>query len=327
MSAINVFAERNSGQRTPLATRQGWGAIRRLALEADAALDAFLVRSIVLTPDKLEIQFRKVKVGGTSVVEIMPGFDSAPERWLEFFDKAPSVPEHFNIPTQAGAVHIALTEPVRAVLREIKRLPGRRATGARAEAFLFNPFATLGDVSADVIDAEQFAAAKQSAGVSFERFRPFFDRDVTGYPGVVGIEIDTPRGELLRRAFASDDDLQKFIAGLKHRLQQGLQLFAWQEFEFDLDGSAGEYLAALQAALDERTRPPVVIHHDRVFDLSSYYDRVVGVGKAEPFISAYIVKKADPWQRSMQNSRSPRRQQRRLCAPAYGPQRHANTAP
>ena len=293
MSAIDAFASRAVDQRTPQATRRGWGKIRRLALDADASLDDFLVRSVVLTPDKLDIQFRKVKVGGTSVVELMPGFDSAPERWLEFFDKAPSIPEHFNIPTQAGAIHVALSEPVRAVLREIRRLPGRRATGARAEALLLNPFAALGDVSGDVIDTEQFVAAKQSAGVAFERFRPYFDRDATGYPGVVGIEIDTPGGELLREAFASDDDLQKFTTGLKHRLQQGLQLFAWQEFEFELDGDVGDHLAALQAALDERTKPPVVIHHDRVFDLSSYYDRVVGLGEAEPFISAYIVKKSD----------------------------------
>lgn len=293
ISAIDAFADRAGDQCSPQSTRRGWGSIRRLALDADAVLDDFLVRSIVLTPDKLDIQFRKVSVGGTSVVEIVPGFDSAPERWLEFFDKAPSIPEHFNIPTQAGAIHVALSEPVRTVLREIKRLPGRRASGARAEAFLLNPFSALGDVGGDVIDAEQFVAAKESAGVAFERFRPYVDRDATGYPGAVGIEIDTPGGELLRHAFVSDDDLQKFTSGLKHRLQQGLQLFAWQEFEFELDGDAGDHLAALQSALDERTKPPVVIHHDRVFDLSSYYDRVVGVGEAEPFISAYIVKKSD----------------------------------
>jgi len=293
VSVVDAFATRAVDQRTAQATRRGWGSIRRLALDADAALDDFLVRSIVVTPDKLDIQFRRINVGGTSVVEIMPGFDSAPERWLEYFDKAPSIPEHFNIPTQAGAVHVALSEPVRAVLREIKRLPGRRATGARAEAFLVNPFAALGDASGGVVDAEQFVAAKQSAGVAFERFRPYVDRDATGYPGVVGIEIDTPSGELLRHAFVSNDDLQKFTTGLKHRLQQGMQLFAWQEFEFELDGDAGDHLVALQAALDERSKPPVVIHHDRVFDLSSYYDRVVGVGEAEPFISAYIVKKSD----------------------------------
>lgn len=293
LCAVNAFAQRSPDQRSPQQTRRGWGVIRRLAVEADAALDEFLIRSIILTPDKLDIQFRKVDVGGTSIVEIVPGFDGAPERWIESFDKAPSVPEHFNIPTQAGAVHVALSVPVRAVLREIKRLPGRRAAGARAEAFLLNPFSALGDQAAEVIDAEQFAAAKQTAGVSFERFRPFVERDSTGYSGVVGIEIDTPDGELLRRVFSSDEDLQKFVAGLSHRLRQGLQLYAWQEFEFELDGDATAHLAVLQSALDERTKPPVVIHHDKVFDLSSYYDRVVGVGKAEPFISAYIVKKSD----------------------------------
>ena len=95
------------------------------------------------------MQFRKTSVGGTTVVEVIPGFDGAPERWLEFFDKAPSVPEYYNIPTEAGAVHIALSEPVRAVLSEVKRLHGRRAAGARAEAFLLNPIAAFGDVAAE----------------------------------------------------------------------------------------------------------------------------------------------------------------------------------
>ena len=41
--------------------------------------------------------------GDTPVVEIIPSFDGAPERWLEHFDKAIAVPEHFNVPTAAGA--------------------------------------------------------------------------------------------------------------------------------------------------------------------------------------------------------------------------------
>src|SRR5262249_19023642 len=151
---------RTDAQRTPHDTRRRWGVVRRLAIDADAILDDFLVRSIVVTPQKLDVQFRRARVGNNSVVEIMPTFEGAPERWLEFFDKAPPVGEHLNTRTKAGAVHIGLTEPVRAVLREIKRLPGRRVAGVRAEAFVRNPFAALGDSAAEVIDADQFAAAR-----------------------------------------------------------------------------------------------------------------------------------------------------------------------
>jgi HJR/Mrr/RecB family endonuclease len=291
--AIEEMEARTDAQRTPHDTRRRWGVVRRLAIDADAVLDDFLVRSIVVTPQKLDIQFRRAHVGDNSVVEIMPTFEGAPQRWLEFFDKVPSVGEHFNIPTQVGAVHVVLTEPVRAVLREIKRLPGRRVAGVRAEAFLRNPFAALGDAAAEVIDADQFAAAKQDANIRFERFRPIVEHDVTGFPAVVGIDIDSQDGETHRRTFETDDDIRRFVDGLRERLHAGLQLYAWQEFELELDGDARGHLEALQAALSERSKPSIVIHHDQVFDLSSYYDRVIGVGEAEPFISAYIVKKSD----------------------------------
>jgi hypothetical protein len=245
-----------------------------------------------VTPEKLDIDFRKTNVGGTTVVEINPSFDGAPERWLEFFDKAQSIPAHFNIPTSTGAVHVALSDPVRSVLRQIKGLPGRRAAGPRAEAFLLNPFAALGDDAAQVIDVDQFSAAKERAGIQFERFRPLIIKDAVGYPGEVGIEIDTPNGDVVRRTFASDDQLHAFVTGLQARLQQGLQLFAWQDFEFELDGDAQSHLQTWMAALEARSKPPILVQHDRIFDLSSYYNRVVGIGESQPFISAYIVKKS-----------------------------------
>lgn len=293
LDAIARFAARSTEDRVPAVTRRHWGVIRRLAIDAEATLDDFLVRSVVLTPEMLDIQFRRTEVGGTTVLEIIPGFDGEPEHWLQHFDKAIEVPEHFNIPTNAGAVHVALSAPVRSVLREIKRLPGRRAAGPRAEAMLLNPVAALGDDAAQVIDIEQFAAAKRLAGIQFERFRPVVLRDAAGYPGEIGIDIDTTDGNSTRRMFASDQEAEEFTTALEHRLKNELQLLAWQEFEFELDGDAPRHVAELRAALDTRNKPPVSIHHDRVFDLTVYYDRVVGIGESQPFISAYIVKKSD----------------------------------
>jgi SNF2-related domain/Restriction endonuclease/Helicase conserved C-terminal domain len=293
LEAITAFDDRSVAEREPKQTRRHWGNIRRLALEADAVLDDFLVRSVVVTPETLDIEFRKITLGGTNVVEIIPGFDGAPARWLEAFDKATGIPEHFNIPTPDGAVHVVLSAPVRSVLGQIKKLPGRRAAGERAEAFLLNPIAALGEDAIKVIDPAQFQAAKERAGIQFERFRPRIVRDALGYPGEVGIEIDTPQGDAITRHFSDNEQLAEFIKGLQNRLERGLQLFAWEEFEFALDGSAKDYLAALKSALDDRLKLPMVIQHDQIHNLSTYYDRIVGIGEAQPFISSYIVKKSD----------------------------------
>lgn len=291
LNAVDAFRARPAKDRQPAATRRQWGSIRRLAVEAAAGLDDFLVRSIVVTPEKLDVDFRRARVAGSTVVEIAPGFEGAPDRWLEHFDRSHGVPDHFNIPTPDGAIHVALSEPVRKVLGEIKRLPGRRIAGPRAEAFLFNPVSALGELATDVIDLDQFSVAKERAGIKFEKFRPAILKDALDYPFEIGIDIDTIDGNCERRIFASNDVLRDFVTALKHRLAQGLQLLAWEDFEFELDGNAHRHLEELTAALDERLRPPITVHHDHIFDLSTYSDRVCGIGEAEPFMSAYIVKR------------------------------------
>jgi len=292
LNALAAFDARPSEGQTPTATRRYWGQIRRLAVEANAVLDNFLVRSVVVTPEILDIGFRRVQIGGTPIVEILPGFEDAPERWLEVFDQWDTVPPHINIPTAQGAVHIAFTEPVRSVLSEIKRLPGRRATGARAEAFILNPIAALGDDAAKVINIDQFLAARDRAKIQFEKFRPVILRDAAAYPGDVGIDIDLPDGDTVRRMFTESRELEAFVTALDQRLRKQLQLFSWQEFEFELDGDSSRHLADLRDALAARSNP-TLIRYDRVYDLSCYYDRVMGIGESQPFLSAYIVKKSD----------------------------------
>lgn len=292
LSALAIFDARPPEDRNPATTRRHWGQIRRLAVEANAVLDNFLVRSIAVTPETLDIGFRRVQIGGTSVVEIQPSFENAPERWLEVFDQWDKVPRYINIPTPQGAVHVTFTEPVRSVLREIKRLPGRRAAGARAEAFILNPIAALGDDAAKVIDVDQFTAARDRAGIQFEKFRPIILRDAAGYPGDVGIEIDLPDGDTVRKMFADTLEFHAFVTALDERLQKQLQLFSWREFEFELDGDSPHHLADLQDALTAR-KNPTIIRYDRIYDLSSYYDRIIGIGESQPFLSTYIVKKSD----------------------------------
>ena len=61
-------------------------------------------------------------------------------------------------------MQILITPQIRTVLGEIKRMPGRRIAGARAEAFLLNPYSALGPDATQVLDEDQLSEAKASGG-------------------------------------------------------------------------------------------------------------------------------------------------------------------
>jgi hypothetical protein len=136
---INAFQHRAETDRTDLFHRRQWGIIRQAALAANARLDDFLYRTVVITPEKLTIGLRHTEVGGTRVVEVSPGFTGAPENWLEAFDNRRDVPNRYDFPTPEGILQVLVTPEVQTVLRQIKRLDRRRVAGSRAEAFAVNP--------------------------------------------------------------------------------------------------------------------------------------------------------------------------------------------
>jgi hypothetical protein len=92
LTEVIRFARRTADQRDDLTHRQAWGRIRKLSLISNARLDDFLYRSVVLTPEKLEIGIRKsVHVADDNVIEIEPGFAGAPGDWLSRFDNSQEV--------------------------------------------------------------------------------------------------------------------------------------------------------------------------------------------------------------------------------------------
>ena len=273
---VSAFNRRTDAERNDTFQRQQWGRIRRAALEARAELGDFLRQTVVLTPDKLKLHLRKTAVSDTTVTEVQPTFDGAPESWLSTFDKADRVKERYDIVTPGGIVQILTTPQIRTVLGEIKRMPGRRIAGARAETFLLNPYSALGPDATQVLDEEQLNEAKATAGISFERFRPRIATNAAGFPFEVGIEIDEANGSCKQHVFQDDDELRDFIAGLARRLDSGRPIFGWQGYEFELQGDAREHLAQLQAALEVRAKPPIIIERDRIYDLSQYDARVDG---------------------------------------------------
>ncbi|MBK6961592.1 MAG: restriction endonuclease [Gammaproteobacteria bacterium] len=293
---VRAFAKRDSAARTGQANRQGWGRIRRLAISAGANLDAFLYRSVVLTPEKLAIGLRKAVAGDDTVIEVQPGFDGAPPDWLHRFDRQATVQDRYDIPTAEGIVQVVVSPKVRTVLEEIKLLPLRRVAGARAQAFILNPYATLGEDANEVIDEQQFETARADAGLNYERFLPQFERDAFGYPLKVGLLIEVASGTgpvSSETRWLSDDELAKFAKVLKSALARKHLLLGWEGYDFELQGEAPEYLQQLEQALEERRKPPVLIKYAQVYDLTNYASRVQKVGFEQPYYSPYIAKKKD----------------------------------
>lgn len=294
---VVAFARRADSEQDELFHRQAWGRIRKLAVNANAMLDDFLYRCVVLTPEKLHIGLRRSgAVTDDSVIEIEPGFEGVPPNWLEMFDQAREVRDRYDIITPEGIVQVLVTPKVRTVLQEIKRLPGRRVAGSRAQAFVLNPYAALGQDAVDVIEEAQFEAAREDAGIGYERFTPVFERDGTGYPLKVGLLIETadrggPISSLTQ--WLKDRQIAEFTAALHKAMTLEFQLLAWDGYDLVLDGNAEQHQRDLRAALERRQLPPTLVSYSQVYDLSGYSARIEGIGVEKPYYSPYIAKKQE----------------------------------
>lgn len=294
---VVAFSRRPEAERDDLVHRQAWGRIRKLALDAGARLDDFLHRSVVLTPERLQIGLRRsTSVADDRVIEVEPGFECAPPDWLDAFDRARDVRDRYDIVTPEGIVQVLVTPKVRTVLEEIKRLPGRRVAGSRAQAFLLNPYATLGADAVDVIEETQFEKAREDAGLDYERFTPMFERDATGYPLRVGLLIETAVSSgptSSETQWLDDTQLTAFIKALYRALTLGYQLVAWEGYDLVVQGDAEAHLQDLKDALARRQAPPTLVSYAQVHDLTGYSARVEGIGVEKPYYSPYIAKKKD----------------------------------
>lgn len=291
---VLAFAQRMESDRNGQSHRLAWGRIRALAMAAGAKLDGFLHKTVVLTPEKLNIGIRKVNVGDDSVIEVQPTFDGAPDEWLAKFDFHSSVQPRYDFPTADGVVQVIVAPKVRTVLEEVKRLPSRRVAGVRAQAFVLNPYAALGEDAIDVIDEEQFEAARASAGLVYERFLPLFERDALDYPTRVGLLVESASSSgptSSEEVWLNDKALAGLCASLRGAIERGYLLLAWNGYDFELQGDSAEHLAKLEAALEARQKPQLVITYVQVYDLSHYASRVQEIGFEKPYYSPFIAKK------------------------------------
>lgn len=289
LNAVADFTVRPDAERDPHNNKLRWGRVRQLAVAADAGLDDFLYRSVVLTPETLQLHLRKSQPSaGSVVVEITPDFDGAPSKWLNEFDRWPQARAEYTMTTEEGIVQVLVRPEAQTVLREIKRMSGRRMAGERAQAFLHNPYAVLGNDAHVVINEEQFLAAREEVGLSFESFSPVLERDDLGALQRAGLLISNDKQS--EREWLTVDRLEQFIGVLRTALRRNDPLLAWDGHDLEVDGNAALSLSTLEQALDELKAPQQLVAWEDVYDLSRYSDRVTGVGEQEAYYSVYIVK-------------------------------------
>jgi hypothetical protein len=289
---VQQFSRREPENRNERFHRQAWGEIRAVALRAGARLDDFLYRTVVLAPDRLQFNLRK---GAAGVVEVEPEFEGVPPGWLEAFDRSRQVLDRYDLPTAEGIIQVIPADQVKTVLAQIKAMPGRRISGAKAEAFLVNPIAALGPDAERVIDPEAFEIAKENAGIVHERFAAWTDHRSDGTP-CAGLQITTATtaGIDSHRIELSCDEALEFVDIVRSRQAAAMQLCAWRDYEFELDGDSDlaceALLAAYQTASEDNA--PLVRYAD-VHDLAGYSERIAEIGIEKPVYSPFIIRKSD----------------------------------
>ena len=300
IDAVRSFARRPDNEKNRDTHFAAWGRIRALAEEANTILDRFLEKTIVLTPEALRLDLSQSVISGVPVVEVLPTYENAPAWWLEVFDRHTSVPPRYDHTQPGGGiVHVVITPEVRQVLAEIKAMPGRRVAGERAEAFLRNPYAVLGEAASVLISPESFEHARKQAGVVFYTFQmalarhPASDAKKAGLIDRVEIQV-TPQGEQFAATellyLSNPQALQTFIDALERSITESKLCFMWAGRKLELDPGTQVQLDQARSWLVEWQRARILISAAEVYDLSGYAPRVEGIGAAKPVYSPYIMR-------------------------------------
>lgn len=277
--------------RTLSFKEQAFGRMRKLAISSGCPVSDYVARTIVLTPDRLRLAMERRGDGDAKVLEVIPGFDEAPDQWLSQFDRLP-LRDSYDVPEGPALVRVVLTPEVKSVLAEIKRMPGRRATGARAQAFVRNPFGVLGDGAETVIDPDQFEQAREDAGIRFEQFTPHVERGEYGEVLRVALLVEY-LGDSTRAAqtlsFTDIDELRRFLGKLGRCIDDGSQCINWRQHELEIVGDTPDHLTELQTWLREWSSPTLWTAAE-VLDLSHYSARIEGIGVEKPFLTPVIAR-------------------------------------
>lgn len=288
LAAIESFNAQPASQKTQHSNELAWGEIRQLATRAGALYrSAYLKGTVVLTPQTLRLPMSKTDVLGTRVLTVEPTFDGAPKEWIESFDGYHEVQDHYDMVADGGRVRVVLSEPVKRVLRVIKReMPRRRVAGARAERFVHNPWSYLGDSAQEVISEKEFLEDRAAAGPLHAIFSiaSHAEGGRIEYVELVITEhfIDGTASTDTRR-FAEPAEFGDFIAELDNALREEREVLPWDEYDLTLDGEASRQLEeARQLHFLWKNQPAARISFDDIYALEGYSERIEGIGIAKP---------------------------------------------
>ncbi|MFT7773275.1 SNF2-related protein [Roseateles sp.] len=288
VAEVAALRTRPQGERNQQAQELAWGRIRSVADRAGALYaNPYLETTLVLTPDSLRLPLSKEETPFGRVLTVSPTFEGAPDGWLTAFDGFNSVQPHYDLTRGAGRVRVVISEPVRKVLAVIKReMPNRKVSGSKAEKFIHNPFAFLGESAHQVLNEKEFQQDRAKAGPVAAVFS-LVARTEHGRVNTVDLLVTEHFGDGAARTnsgtLKSPEMLDEFLHALKSALEQEREQFPWEEYDLTLDAeSTAQLERGMQLAHLWRTQPAERINFDDVYQLDGYSGRIEGIGVAKP---------------------------------------------
>lgn len=268
--------------KTKQDNEQYCGKIRRLAKKSNASMDEFLNKTVVLAPDKLQLNMRRQSLFNDAVIEIQPIFEEAPNTWLDTFDQFNQVQDHYSIALSDGGIaHVIIDDKVKNVLTEIKKMPKRRVVGERAERFLKNPYAQLGEDATSVIKPESFEQSKQDADIFAYDLTIQSQYDEQGFFQSAKLVLDActekevPSIPLdLQHADHASRLIENYIKACKSNTHD----FYWAGYEIILSPKTQQQLEQLRGDLQAFLQKKQDELAQEILDIDAYGDRVTGIG-------------------------------------------------
>ncbi|WP_213393775.1 type I Zorya anti-phage system protein ZorD [Aeromonas allosaccharophila] len=274
---------------------EGWAVIRSVAKAANADMDGFLAKTVVVKPQRLALRPRKAEIDSCPVIEVGVDFPEQPVGFLSSFDATQRVQDRYRITQPDGTIAHVLIEPeIKQVLEAIKAIPGRRVAGDSALSLLRNPYALLGEVTSVVLDPEQHEQSLVDAGIYFHHFRlePKCEAE-SGKIATVLLHLSPISREPLpdeTLSFNSPGIFAPFVQELRFKLAAGMSAGFWQGFELELGDFDEQQLLDIEKLLDRWQREVSGELFDSLFELSRYGDRIIGLGEVVPVSSPFLTR-------------------------------------
>jgi len=293
------------GKNTQYENELFWGKARIASTLANAVYTSkYLKNTYVITPENLKLKIKKTNALGERVVTLEPTFDGAPNNWIERYDKMAEIKEHYDFSAEGENCRVVFSDSIQKVLKVIKtEMPSRKIAGNKAEAFLHNPYALLGDDVHSIIHEDDFIKAKEDAGIfeSYFEIRPMFkDKKITCINIVISA-IMNEKDVMDANEYLDDvKSFKDFVMKFKKACENNQLLFCWKDYDFQVDSNSKEKLQrALQFLYEWSSQDQEVIQVKDIYDLTFFGPRIEGIGIAPcikiPYISQGEEKNNREW--------------------------------